>query len=414
MVAMPSTSAPAFAAAPDARLRRATRAVYATFILNGAAFASWASRIPQFRDDLGVTTAQLGLVLLSAAVGSLTALPLSGLLVDRLGARRTIVVMSLVVAAGLTVAGIGAQVAAAMVALGLLVIGFGVAMWDVSMNIEGAQVEKLLGRAIMPRFHAGFSVGTVAGALVGVATVAGHVGIAPHLICTALVVAVAAPLSVRGFLPVAPRPHEQAGPTARRRQLTAWTEPRTILIGVLVLCFAFGEGTGNDWLNVALIDGYHAPAAVGSLAFAVFVTAMTAGRWFGPALLDRYGRVPVLRLTAGLALVGLVLVVFSGVTALAVAGAVAWGAGVSLGFPVGMSAAADDPAAAAARVSTVASIGYTAFLAGPPLIGFLGDHVGVRDALLLTAGVLTLSIVVAGSCAPLVRRSHRATHEPTA
>jgi len=84
----------------------------------------------------------------------------------------------------------------------------------------------------------------------------------------------------------------------------------------------------------------------------------------------------------------------------AMVGAVLWGLGASLGFPVGMSAAADDPAHAAARVSVVASIGYTAFLGGPPLIGFLADHVGVRDALWVVLAVLAVAVVVASAARP--------------
>ena len=78
-----------------------------------------------------------------------------------------------------------------------------------------------------------------------------------------------------------------------------------------------------------------------------------------------------------------------------------WGLGAALGFPVGMSAAADDPVRAAARVSVVASIGYVAFLAGPPLIGLLGDHLGVRHALTATVGVLAMGLLASGACRPL-------------
>lgn len=388
--------------APSAtQLRRATLAVYAVFIVNGFAFASWASRIPQFRDDLGVSPAQLGLILLSAALGSLVALPLSGIMVTRLGESRAIVVMSMLLAVGLVVAGIGAAHGVLPVIVGLALIGFGNAVWDVAMNVHAALVEKHVGRAIMPRFHAGFSVGTVVGALLGSLIVAAGVEISPHLVLVAAVVAVTIPAAIRFFLP-----GHHAAPThpdGRRSPLRAWTEPRTLLIGVFVLCMAFTEGTGNDWLGLAMIDGYGAPAAVGSLTFAIFVAAMTAGRWFGPGLLDRHGRVPVLRGSVLLALVGLILVVFSGTLITAMIGAVAWGLGAALGFPVGMSAAGDDPRYAAGRVSTVASIGYTAFLAGPPLIGFLGNHFGVLHSLTVAAGLLALAAVIAGACRPLVR-----------
>ena len=183
--------------------------------------------------------------------------------------------------------------------------------------------------------------------------------------------------------------------------MARWREPRTLIIGLIVLAFAFSEGSGNDWISVSLIDGYHAPAVIGTLGFAVFLTAMTTGRWFGTGLLDRYGRVTVLRGLAALAVVGLVLFVFSPYTPLAFLGALLWGLGASLGFPVGMSAAADDPAAAAGRVSVVASVGYCAFLGGPPLIGFLGDHITVLRALLVVAVLLALASVVTNALRPL-------------
>ena len=199
-----------------------------------------------------------------------------------------------------------------------------------------------------------------------------------------MLIAFLVPSAARGFLPVAAPAHEHHD-EPRRSPLKAWTEPRTLLVGLFVFCMAFTEGTGNDWLGVAVIDGYDAAAALGALTFAVFLGAMTLGRWFGPGLLDRHGRVPVLRVSALIALVGLVLVVFGGALPVAMVGAALWGLGTALGFPVGMSAAADDPAHAAGRVSVVASIGYVAFLAGPPLIGFIGHEVGTLRALTATA-----------------------------
>jgi MFS family permease len=173
-----------------------------------------------------------------------------------------------------------------------------------------------------------------------------------------------------------------------------------VLIGLFVLAFAFTEGAGIDWISVAMIDGYGVPATVGTLAFAAFLAAMTAGRWFGPGWLDRYGRVPVVRALAGVSLAGLALFVFGAVPAVAFLGVLLWGLGASLGFPVGMSAAADDPAHAAPRVSVVATIGYCAFLGGPPLVGFLGDHVTVLKALLAVVALLAVAIALAGSVRP--------------
>ena len=386
-----------------AQVLAAQRATYVAFIGSGFGFASWASRIPQVRDSLHASPSTLGLVLLAVALGSLIALPLAGVVVTRLGTARTITIMALCLAVGLTVVALGYTTGILPVVVGLFLVGFGNGTWDVAMNVEGAAVEQHLGKAIMPRFHAGFSVGTVAGALGGAAMVALHVPVTAHLIAAAILVGVTVPLWTRRFLPAVPAadPADDASAEAPRHPLQAWLERRTLLIGVFVLCMAFTEGTGNDWLAVAVIDGYGASPVAGPLTFAAFLAAMTLGRWFGPDLLDRFGRVATVRGSAVVALVGLLLVVFGGVLPLAVLGSVLWGLGAALGFPVGMSAAADDPRRSAARVSVVASVGYTAFLAGPPLIGFLGDHVGVLKALTVTAGLLGLAALIAGTTAPL-------------
>ena len=379
-------------------LRRATLAVYAVFILAGFAFASWASRIPQVRDALELSPQALGLVLLAIATGSVLSMPLAGVVVGRLGTARTIAVMTLVAAVGLATAAIGIRIGVAPVVVGLFLVGIGVGTWDVAMNVEGTAVELGLGRAIMPRFHAGFSVGTVAGALIGSAMVALGVSATVHVLAVAVIVAIVGPASVRSFL----APAQASGEHGEARSpLRAWTEPRTLLIGLFVFAAAFTEGTGNDWLGVAMIDGYGAAPALGSLTLAVFLTAMTLGRWFGPGLLDRRGRVPTVRILGVTALAGLALVVYGQSVLIAMAGAALWGLGTALGFPVGMSAAGDDPRYAAGRVSVVATVGYVAFLAGPPLIGFLAEDVGTLRALTVTGGVVALGLLISGVLRPL-------------
>jgi MFS family permease len=388
-----------------ARVRAAASATYVAFIGAGFAFASWAARIPQVRDGLHLDSSELGLLLLAVAGGSIIALPLAGPVVTRLGARRTVAAMALVFSVGLAVAAVGYLAGVVPVVVGLFLLGFGNGAWDVAMNVHAADVERALGRSIMSRFHAGFSVGTVAGALVGAAMVALRVSVTAHLASVAVLIALVVPFGVRRFLsdPNAVRTEPDDGTAAATAtaapggSFAAWREGRTLLIGVFVLAFAFAEGTGNDWISVAVIDGYHTPAAVGTLGFAAFLTAMTAGRWVGPGLLDRYGRVPVVRLLIVVALAGVLLFVFGRTPPLAFAGALLWGVGVSLGFPVGMSAGGDDPARAASRVSVIASVGYCAFLAGPPLVGFLGQQYTVLRALLTVAALLAVAAALAGN-----------------
>jgi MFS family permease len=147
---------------------------------------------------------------------------------------------------------------------------------------------------------------------------------------------------------------------------------------------------------VAFVEGHELPAWAGVLGFATFLTFMTVGRILGTSLLDRHGRVPVLRVSFGLAVLGAALVIF-GADWVAFVGAAVWGVGAALGFPVGMSASADDPERAAARMSVVATIGYLAFIAGPPALGFLGDHVGVLHSLLLVGALAILALGVVPS-----------------
>ena len=161
----------------------------------------------------------------------------------------------------------------------------------------------------------------------------------------------------------------------------------------MVLAAAFAEGTANDWMAVAFVDGHELDNALGVVALAVFLSFMTAGRILGTGLLNRYGRVLVLRAMFAAAVLGCLLVVF-GNPVVAFIGAAIWGVGASLGFPVGMSAAADDPVRAPLRISVVATIGYLAFLAGPPLLGLLGDHFGVLRALLVVGAVSVLALLV--------------------
>jgi fucose permease len=378
----------------------AVRATYAAFISTGIAFASWAARIPQVKDRLGLSPSGLGLVLLAAAAGSVIALPLSGPVVTRFGSRRTVATMSALAGIALVVVAVGYRIGVAPVVAGLFALGIGMGSWDVAMNVQGALVERRLGRAIMPRFHAGFSIGTVAGALGGAAMVALGVGVTAHLAVIGVAIAIGVPLAVRGFIPDRAEEDTTRG-AAARASLAAWRERRTILVGVFVLAFAFAEGSGNDWIGVALIDDHGVDPAIGTLGFAFFLAAMTAGRWFGPWALDTYGRVPVIRALTVVAVVGLVMFCFGPSTPVAFAGTVLWGAGISLGFPVGMSAGADDPARAASRVSVVSSIGYCAFLAGPPLIGFLAQRSSVIHALAAVIALLALAGLLAGNVRPL-------------
>jgi len=379
-------------------------AVFAIFVLPGLAISTWVSRLPAARDILDVSPAQVGFLLFGIAAGSILGLLASSHVVARFGARNTVVVGMITNAVGLAVAGVGVTVVSnfAVAFVGLLIFGAAAGCTDVAMNVSGAANERALGRAIMPVFHAFFSFGTMLGAGLGALAEAVGVPIVLHFAIIAVVMVIGA-LATRPFVQDEhvigddgePVPADDHANTWRGR-LSIWKDPRTILIGVLVLAAAFAEGSANDWLAIAMVDGHGVSNATGALVFGIFVTAMTVGRLTGVFLLDKFGRVPVLRGSFLLASIGLLIVIVVPNPYVAMGGAVLWGLGAALGFPVGMSAAADDPRTAAARVSAVATIGYFAFLVGPPVIGLIGEHTGVLLALLVVLVLTAVGAIVAG------------------
>lgn len=386
-------------------LRRAMFGVFVIFGLNGVAVATWISRLPAIRDILGISLAEVGLLIFGLSAGAVSGLLAAAVVVHRLGARRTMVLTFVVGSLGLGLLAVSASLLVSFpLAIAAMAI-FGVAwsICDVAMNVEGTQVEREMGRTLMPWYHASWSLGTVAGAGIGALVALGGIGPAAHLAGVAVAVLITAALIPR-FLPreleAAPAEGDEGAKGGFRAQVAAWREPRVLLIGVLVLGMAFAEGSANDWLALAMTDDRGFDDAQGALLFGVFAVAMTAGRIAGVPLLDRFGRVPVLRVAVAASAIGLAVVILVPFTPVMVAGIVVWGLGAALGFPVGMSAAGDDPVGAAARVSAVATIAYCAFLVGPPVLGLVGEQIGILNSLWIVFAL----IVIAGFAVPAARK----------
>lgn len=385
-------------------LRAAAAATFVVFGVNGFVFASWAARIPAVTETLHLTSGQMGTLLLCTAVGSLLALPTAGLVVGRIGTANA--VRAAGVLAALAGVGIALSLSAESVvgtAVSLFFFGIGIGLWDVSQNIEGADVEHKLRRTIMPQFHAAFSGGAFVGALIGAGLSSIGVGLPLHLLVIAGAVVIVALFAPRYFLPHLPEAAPADG-EAKAPKGAAWRDGRTLLIGVVVLGATLTEGAGNDWIAKATVDGLGTSESTGALMFALFVLAMTAMRFFGGRVIDSYGRVAVLRASMAAAAAGLGLFVLAGNVWLAGVGAALWGVGAALAFPMGMSAAADDPKHAAARVSVVSTLGYVSFLAGPPLLGYLGDLTGIHLALLAILAPIVLALLLAGAAKPLTSK----------
>jgi fucose permease len=378
-------------------------AVALLFALNGFCFATLASRVPDMRESLDLSNGALGSVLLAIAVGAMVGMPATGHLIERWGAGAVLRTGAGADLGGLLLAGVSATAGFVPgTVVGLFVYGVGAGVWDVAMNVDGATVERELGRSIMPRFHACWSLGTFTGAGVGAVAAGIGVPLSLHYVVVPTATVLVAMVASRRLLPAADAEGAQ-DVRGERGVRSAWLEPRTLAIGLMVLAFTLAEGAANDWLALSLVDGYDARHWVGVLGFALFVASMTLGRLGGPVLLDRFGRAPTMLASALAATVGVLVVVWTGVAGLAVVGILLWGFGAALGFPVGMSAAGDDPVRAARRVSVVSTLGYGAFLAGPPLLGFVGNHVGTLDSLL----VIPIAMIPAALLVTSVRRPGR-------
>lgn len=366
------------------------------------------------RDALGLSHGEVGLLLLCMTAGSFASVSVSGFLVMRLGSKRTLVLASTLTSASMAVVGLAAagfhSLAATGVALGLM--GAGNAAWNVSSNVQGAAMERALGKPIMPVLHGFFSVGTVAGAGLGALGAALALSISWHFAAVSAAVLVLIFTGTRVFR--ADPSNTGAGGSNRSLLAAAWREPRTVLLGILVLGMALAEGAAGDWVALALADGYGAINSVGAIGYGIFVAAMTVARLGGGAILERFGRVVVLRASAVSTLAGLLLFVHGPNLATAFAALALWGLGVAMTFPVAMSAASDDPMRAAARVSVVSTIGYGAFLGGPPLLGLLADAVGLLNALGFVGILVVLSFFLSPAAAPVHRAPRRtpATENP--
>lgn len=362
--------------------------VFAIFALNGFFAAAWASRLPSIRQALHLDPGSVGLLITGMSGGAIIGLLLASHVLAWVGPRRTMGGMLLLQGAGVIGVGIGVSVLGSfpVTYLALAVCGAAGSTCDVAMNVEGALVEQRAGRTLLPLMHASWSLGLVLGSWIGAAAAFANLAVGWHALAVAALGMLLVPVLGRN-LPLQ-RENAQGEVEQRstlRERLAVFLEPRTILIGVIMLAMSFSEGSANDWLQLLLVDNRGFAIGAAASMFAVFTIAMTAGRVGGNFLVDRLGRVPMLRASVGFAIVGIALVCLVPSLWATIVGTVLWGLGASLGFPLGMSAAADDPEKAGARVGAVATVGYFAFLVGPVTLGALGDAWGLDRALLLVA-----------------------------
>jgi fucose permease len=285
-----------------------------------------------------------------------------------------------------------------MFAFGLMVFGGSFGAAEVAINVEGAAVERELNKTVLPMMHGFYSLGTLAGAGVGMALTAFGTAASLHILLAALI-CILPILTGITFIPDGTGKNSAEEQKSTEKGLPFYRDMQLMLIGVVVLAMAFAEGSANDWLPLLMVDGHGFSPTSGSLIYAGFTLGMTVGRFTGGWFIDRYSRVAVVRASAMMGALGIALIIFVDVDWIAGVSVILWGAGASLGFPLTISAASDTGPDAPTRVSVVATTGYLAFLVGPPLLGFLGEHYGLRSAMLVVLALVIVAALVAKAVA---------------
>ncbi|EHE1347410.1 MFS transporter [Salmonella enterica] len=380
-------------------LKRRTWALFMFFFLPGLLMASWATRTPAIRDILSVSTAEMGAVLFGLSIGSMSGILCSAWLVKRFGTRKVIRTTMTCAVTGMVILSIALWCASPLIfALGLAVFGASFGAAEVAINVEGAAVERELNKTVLPMMHGFYSFGTLAGAGVGMALTALSVPANIHIILAAAVAIAPIFIAIRA-IPDGTGKNASEDAHLQEKGLPFYRDIQLLLIGVVVLAIAFAEGSANDWLPLLMVDGHGFSPTSGSLIYAGFTLGMTVGRFTGGWFIDRYSRVTVVRASALMGALGIGLIIFVDSDWVAGVSVILWGLGASLGFPLTISAASDTGPDAPTRVSVVATTGYLAFLVGPPLLGYLGEHYGLRSAMMVVLALVILAALVAKAVA---------------
>jgi len=377
--------------------------VTTVFFVNGALFATWASRIPALSSRVGATTGDLGLALLAPAVGAVVAMPLVGRMLPGRSSR-TFTRLALAGLMGAILLPALARSVSALAAA-LFIVGIANSAMDLSMNAQGVSVERHMQRPILSSIHAAFSFGGFAGAGVGALAAALGVAPLPHFAAAALVFGVPGLIATDSLL-ARDEDADAHAPTMRWRALPS----RLVLLGIACLFCLMAEGGASDWSAKLVRDDLASSAALGAITYAVFSVAMGSGRLLADRLWTRWGSVGLLRRCGALAAVGFAAGLAAGTAPAAIAGFAALGLGLAGVVPTLFRAAADQPGVSTGpALAAVTSLGYLGFLGGPPLIGGVAQLTSLRLAcgVMVLAGLLVVLLAQAAAVPAEAKHSRR-------
>jgi MFS family permease len=375
-------------------VRLARRAVGVFFFLNGAMTAALSTRLPALQTKLALSPDQLGFALLGCTLGGLPATTIAAHLSRRFGSK----IITIVAATGMGIAlpSIAFAPTFPILILALAFLGVGGGAMDLTMNLQGTDVEREYGRPILNAFHACFSIGSLVSALLGSALAAFNVSPAFHFLAIAGVAGVGIAWSSRFLLPPEPVPAVSEA-HSRHRRAFPFSRP-ILLLGVIAFCALLSVGAMFDWSALYLSGTLHTGAGLAAAGFATFLVCMTLGRSVGDGVAMRLGKARLMCSACSLAALGLTLALLFPWVPVAFLGLGLVGIGLAVPFPLVISAAGHlSKQERSSALATVTTWGYGGILAGPPVIGFLANRAGLR----LAFALVVLLCVLAALCAPV-------------
>lgn len=378
-------------------LARARLAVAIVFFAVGSLVGTWASRIPDIKSYLGLSEAGFGVLLLIMAVGGILSFPLSGRAIDRFGGvtgARVGVALCFVFFALVPLAGSVWVIAPILAAFGAII-----GASDVAMNAWAAEVEKAMAKPIMSSFHGLYSLGAGVGAGFGGLTISLGWSVTTHIWVVLAVLSVICLIFVR--VPWTSETHETTG---KRPPLVALPRGGLIFIGGMAFCAAVSEGSAVDWAALYQIQELGIAPSMAAIGFSVFSVAMVGMRFAGDFIIARFGQMNTAIASGITAGIGAMIFVLGSDPYVIWLGCGIMGLGNAVIFPIAFSRAAADPDMSPGEaLAAVSTLGYGAFLFGPPLIGFIAEASSLRASFVLIA-VLSFLIAV---FAALGRRQER-------
>ena len=398
---------------------RERSAVYGFFIIMGIGTSAWISRLPTVKASLGLQPSGLALMTILGGCGALVGMLISGVLTDRLGVRRAMLLAASTWCLGMVIAALAVTLRSVPgVVLGLLFNSAGISLWGTVNTVEAGAVERFSSRSIMPRFHASYSLGMFLA--LGLGSLLSHLGVAigAHLAVNALV-SLALVIACVLLCPAQPlgdykggaddrRSDQQAGSESKQssafgKQLAAWGDALVLMLALINVALEASEGAVNDWTGIGLVDAFGVPESQAGLAPTIFAAAMIVSRLLGTHLIERLGNMRSLVLTLLVSALGILVYALAPSFVLSLVGTGIWGVGAALGVPIVTTLATKDPAVAAQRASVISTAYYGVSWIIPPAIGFLADHTGVRPALLPLALLLAAVTLMVPTVSRLTR-----------